>query len=99
MPPAAKKQKILPFSRTVITRLARETVVLDGEESSAGPSGSNPTLSPAPSSLAPSSDQGTPEPPMRQRTKESNRQSWVFRHMPDEDISTLYFNEYTGKLE
>jgi len=100
MPPTAKKQKVLPFARTVITRSARETVVLDGEESFTGPSGSNPTPSPAPSSPAPSSDQGTPEPPpVRQRTKESNRQSWVFRHMPDEDISTLYFNEYTGRPE
>ena len=104
----SKKQKTLPFSRTIITRQARETIVLDGNESSAGPSSSNPALalSPAPSSLAsslapslaPSSDQGTPDPPVRQRT-ETNRQSWIFRHMPDEDVQTLYFNEYTGKPE
>ncbi|KAH9206307.1 hypothetical protein DL95DRAFT_487676 [Leptodontidium sp. 2 PMI_412] len=97
MPPNNKRQKLLPFARAVVTYSTSEAIVLDSENALA-----EPAVSPLESNLSPSlapSSQGTPQPESLSRAKPATRVSWVYRHMPDEDIQTMYFNQYTGKPE
>jgi hypothetical protein len=84
-PPATKRQEVLPFARTIITRSANESIVIDSDSAPPEPPAA-PSKATEPSpSLAPSS-QGIPQPEPLLRAKQTSRQSWIFRYMLDADI-------------
>ena len=100
---APKRQKALPFSRTVISRAIRssatsanalpaQNATLALSDGSVSPAPFTPTLTPR--SPAPRS----PTPPLPTRTRQP-RHSWVFCYMPDIDIQTKYYNAITGLEE
>ena len=95
MPP--QRQRRLQFQRTVVRRTA--TNLADDSDT---PSSQNGTPAPSTAVSTPSAaSTPTPAPrppPPPPQPKEKLRHSWVFRHMPDEDMQTKYYNEVT-KLE
>ena len=99
-----KRQRPLPFQRTIIPRATRSNT--PSANQSSAPSSQNGTPAPSEAStsappLAASTLTPTPRspaPPLPER-KKNLRNSWVFNHMPDIDIQTKYHNENTNVEE
>jgi hAT family C-terminal dimerisation region/BED zinc finger len=92
----SKRQKPLPFQRTVVQRSARSTATAsDPPVALHTPTPSN--ISSAPSAVSTPALR-SPAPPLPVRPI-ALRHSWVFRHMPDEDMQTKYYNEATKSEE
>lgn len=87
MPP--KRQRTLPFARAVANRSIRSGGSIASQDL---PPAEAPAPSPVPSNA--SSDAA----PLR-APKDKIRTSWVFRHMPDEDMQTKYYNEVSTEEE
>jgi hAT family C-terminal dimerisation region len=94
----ARRQKPLPFSRTVVARATRSNTTSAAEPAAqnATPAPSEGSASPVPSTPTPAPREPAPPLPSRQKTL---RHSWVFNHMPDADMQTKYYNPITGVEE
>jgi hypothetical protein len=89
-------QQPLLFSRTITRRAKRTASILNNvPKASVSPtqlSAAQPTESPLSSNPVTPLSSTTP-------TTRKIRTSWVYRHMPDEDMQTLYYNEITAEEE
>jgi hypothetical protein len=85
-------QQRLQFLRTVVTRSIRTASTQDNASNSSTPLAES--SNPSPASSAPL----TPTPTLIQ-PKEKIRTSWIFRHIPDEDMQTKYLNPDSGYEE
>ncbi len=99
-----KRQRPLPFQRTIIPRATRSNT--PSANQSSAPSSQNGTPAPSEASTSapplvastPTPTPRSPAPPLPER-KKNLRNSWVFNHMPDIDIQTKYHNENTNVEE
>ena len=87
-----KRQRPLPFQRTVIQRSTRSITATQDNTLALIPENSAPTLSKASTAILATSSP-TPSPTPLPKRKKPLQNSWVFRHMPDENIQTIYYNE------
>jgi hypothetical protein len=100
----AKRQRPLLFQRTIIQHATCSTATasdntpaLDSENGTPAPPDSSATTS-AILTPTPTSGPRSPASSLPSR-KKPLRNSWIFRHMPDEDMQTLYYSEITGLEE
>ena len=91
----AKRQRPLLFPKT--SNLG-STRVSGTSDTTSNPQNDAPALSQAPLAAPTPYPPRAPAPPLPQRPKQL-RHSWIFRHMPDEDMQTKYYNEITGLEE
>lgn len=85
-------QQRLQFQRTDVTRSPRRTSTRSDTRNDPAPQ-----LETAESSLALLASSTTT--PTSARPKEKIRTSWVFRHMPDDEMQMKYYNRHTGLEE
>ena len=96
---APKRQRPLPFQRTIIQRATRSNTSSADQSNTPGSQNGTPALSEASRSATPLAvSTPTPALPLPER-KKILRMSWIFNHMPDSNMQTKYYNEITNVEE